>query len=188
MRLNTLSLCLVAPTLATSFGCASTMGVRYVYQDGDYGVVGMPENSNVWPTYYRKQADKLMAAHFPEGHEIVRAEEVVEGSRTLKLEGSRTAEMSPAIATAGLKVAKLGGTSSRVQADTTKITESRIIYKRAGGPVRPNSYADAPGLTPTFYLDPNAAERRKGCDPPAKVAESESKPEPPLKISPRGDG
>jgi Flp pilus assembly protein TadG len=72
--------------------------------------------------------------------------------------------------------------------DTTKITESRIIYKRAGGPVLPNSYADAPGLTPTFYLDPNAAERRKAGDPPPKVAEAEAKPEPPLRIPPRGDG
>ena len=50
MRLNTLSFWLVVPTLATSFGCASTMGVRYVYQDGDYGVLGLPENSDCWPT------------------------------------------------------------------------------------------------------------------------------------------
>ena len=78
-----------------SGGCATSEGVRYVYQDGDFGVVGMPENSDAWPTHYRRRAEKLMEAHFPEGHEIVRAEEVVEGERTLKLEGSNSAELAP---------------------------------------------------------------------------------------------
>ena len=74
-----------------SSGCASDGSVRYVYQDKDFGVVGMPENTNRWPTHYRRRADKLMDKQFPEGHEIVRAEEVEAGSRTLKIEGSRTA-------------------------------------------------------------------------------------------------
>ena len=78
-----------------SIGCATSEGVRYVYQDGDFGVIGMPENSDRWPTHYRRQAEKLMDAHFPEGHEIVRAEEVVEGERTVKLEDSNTAEVAP---------------------------------------------------------------------------------------------
>ena len=60
-------------------GCAHNQDVRYVYQDSDFGVVGMPENTNCWPTHYRRRGEKLMAAHFPEGHEIVRAEEVIEG-------------------------------------------------------------------------------------------------------------
>ena len=161
MRLNIMSLWLFAPTLASTLGCAATTGVRYVYQDGDYGVVGLPENSDRWPSYYRTRADKLMGEHFPDGHEIVRAEEVVEGSRVLKLEGTHTAEVSPSLTTVGMSVAKLGRSSSRTQADTTKITECRIIYRRSGGPDGSEGYAEAPGLTPTFYLDPNAAERLK---------------------------
>src|SRR4051794_16214737 len=164
-------LLLVVPTLASSIGCASTTGVRYVYQDGDYGVGGMPENSDCWPTHYRTKAEKMVADHFPEGHEIVRAEEVGEGSRTLKLEGSRTAEGAPALPAALVNVAKLGGSASRSQADTLKITECRIIYRRAGGPVEPGAYADAPTQTPTLYLDPNAAERRKADEKPARPGE-----------------
>jgi len=34
-----------------------------------------------------------MESHFPQGHEIVRAEEVVEGERALKVEGSRHDEV-----------------------------------------------------------------------------------------------
>ena len=69
-------------------GCSQTGAVRYVYQDRDFGVIGMPENTDCWPTFYRTQGEKLMADHFKEGHEIVRAEEVIEGERTLKVEGS----------------------------------------------------------------------------------------------------
>ena len=69
---------------AFSSGCATTQSVRYVYQDKNFGVIGMPENTNRWPTYYHRKAEKMMAEHFPEGFEIVRAEEVTEGSRTLE--------------------------------------------------------------------------------------------------------
>ena len=64
-------------------GCASTSDARYVYQDGEFGVVAIPQNTPRGPNHYRAQAEALMAQHFPEGYEIVRAEEVVEGSRTL---------------------------------------------------------------------------------------------------------
>jgi hypothetical protein len=60
-------------------GCASKHSVRYVYQDRDFGVIGMPENTDFWPNHYRRQGEKLMKAHFNEGYEIVRAEEVIEG-------------------------------------------------------------------------------------------------------------
>ncbi len=151
---------LVVAMLAASGGCAQTEGVRYVYQDGDFGVIGMPENTDRWPTHYRKQADKLMDEHFPGGHEVVRAEEVVEGQRTLKLEGSKTAEVAPQLPAAVLNVAKLGRTASRSQSDCVKIKECRIIYRRSGGTDKSLGYADAE-LTPTQYVDPNAADRRK---------------------------
>jgi hypothetical protein len=144
-----------------SSGCATSQGVRYVYQDGDFGVVGMPENSDRWPTHYRRRAEKLMDTHFPEGHEIVRAEEVVEGQRTLKLEGSNTAEVSPQLPAALLNVAKVGHSESHSQADTLKLKECRIVYRRTGAPDRSKGYAAAAGLNPTRYIDPNDAERRK---------------------------
>jgi hypothetical protein len=143
-------------------GCAGTNGVRYVYQDGEFGVIGIPENTNRWPTHYQRKAEKLMAAHFPEGHEIVRAEEVVEGTRTLTLQGKTTAEVFPQLPTTLLSIGKLGRCDTRSQSDSLKITESRIVYRRAPNSVTTAAYADVATLTPTQYLDPNAIERRRG--------------------------
>ena len=157
----------VLPLTGLGAGCASDQAVRYVYQDGDFGVIGLPENTDVPPTHYRQRAEKLMADHFPGGYQVVRAEEVVEGERTVKLEGSRTAEVSPQLSPIPLNVAKLGRSASSSQADVVKVKECRIIYRRTGGPEKPLGYAEAT-LTPTLYVDPNAAERRtaKGEEPP----------------------
>src|ERR1017187_1735953 len=143
------------PTLALFFvaslsGCAHTHDVRYVYQDRDFGVIGMPENTDCWPTHYRRQGDKLMDAHFSEGHEIVRAEEVIEGERTLKIEGSNSVEISPQISASLLKTVNLGHSPSRSEAETVKVKECRIIYRRAGS-TKPKDYARAATLTPTLY-------------------------------------
>ena len=148
----------------TSGGCAATQGVRYVYQDGDFGVVGMPENSDAWPTHYRRRAEKLMDAHFPDGHEVVRAEEVVEGERTLTVEGSNSAEVAPQLPSALLNAVKIGHSESHTQADTLKIKECRIIYRRTNAEEKPHGYASAAGLNPARYIDPNDAERRKSED------------------------
>lgn len=169
-----------------SGGCASTQNVRYVYQDGNFGVVGMPENTNRFPHHYRNKADKLMAEHFPDGHEIVRAEEVNQGERTSKVEGANTAELAPQSASTILSVAKLGRTSSRSVADTTKIKECRIIYRRIGSPEVPTGFSPAADPTPTQYVDPNAAERHKLAsgeddkkpDTLPKLPEGEAKPHP----------
>jgi len=152
-------------------GCVHAQGVRYVYQDRDFGVVGMPENSDCWPTHYRRHGEKLMDAHFPEGHEIVRAEEVIEGERTLKVEGSNSAEVSPQISKSLLKVVKLGHSASRSEAETVKVKECRIIYRRAGS-AKPKGYAGAATLTPTLYVDPKAAERRKATEAPQEKAKA----------------
>ncbi len=151
--------------VAALSGCVQTQGVRYVYQDHDFGVIGMPENTDRWPTHYRRQGEKLMDAHFAEGHEIVRAEEIIEGERTLKVEGSNSAEVSPQISTSLLRVVKLGHSASRSEAETVKVKECRIIYRRAGS-ASPKGYASASALTPTLYVDPNAAERRKAIESP----------------------
>jgi len=141
-------------------GCASDGSVRYVYQDKDFGVVGMPENTNRWPTHYRRRAEKLMDKQFPDGHEIVRAEEVDAGSRTLKVEGSKTAEISPQAPADFLSVAKFGRTASRSQSDITKIKECRIVYRRLGS-AEPRGYSADVALNPTRYLDPNDLARKK---------------------------
>jgi hypothetical protein len=146
--------------VAALSGCAENETVRYVYQDSDFGVIGMPENTDRWPTHYRRQGEKLMDAHFPEGHEIVRAEEVVEGERTLKVEGSKSAEVSPQVSKSVLRLVKFGRSASHSEAETVKVTECRIIYRRTNCE-KPKGYSRAPTLTPSLYVDPNAAERRR---------------------------
>ena len=157
-----------------STGCATDHNVRYVYQDKEFGVVGMPENSDRWPTRYRRRAEKLMAEHFPEGHEIVRAEEVTQGSRTLKIEGSKTAEIVPQIPAEILTIAKLGRSASRSQADVVKIKECRIIYRRAPQAKAADFATDAE-VTPAQYVDPNDAERKKAGAEPAEKPEDETR-------------
>jgi hypothetical protein len=142
-------------------GCSTIHDVRYVYQDADFGVIGLPENTDEWPTHYRSRADKLMERHFPQGHEIVRAEEVVEGERTTKSEGSNTAEVTPQLPAALLNVAKLGHSERHSQSDTLKLKECRIVYRRSDLAAKSEGYARAPDLNPARYIDPNDAERRK---------------------------
>lgn len=165
----------IALLAAISSGCATTGTVRYVYQDGTFGVIGMPENTNRWPTYYHRKAEKMMAVHFPDGYEIVRAEEVTEGSRTLKIDHSKTAEVSPEVPAEILKIARFGRTASRSQADTIKIKECRMIYRRTDHPGARLFSSDIE-CTPTRYIDPNDAERKKpeakGTDTAVATAEA----------------
>jgi len=159
-------LLIVVPLVA---GCAEMHAARYVYQDGQFGVVGIPTDTSYWPTYYRKQAEALMAAHFPEGYEIVRTEEVVEGSRTLVRDGTRAAEVAPQLPAELVPVARLGLTADRKESDSLEIMECRIIYKKADHN-HPAGFAAVPTLAPTCYIDPNAAERRQGGSKPSESA------------------
>lgn len=160
-----------------TIGCVGVGDVRYVYQDGHAGVVGLPENTSRWPTYYRKHAEELMAQHFPEGYEIVRAEEVEEGSRTLTVNGTHAAELDAASPRQLVSLGKLGRTSSRTQSDTLKIRECRIVYKKIESnesASKHDKYAEQPAWTPTTYVDPNA-KSRQGADVKHELA---TKPDP----------
>jgi hypothetical protein len=116
-----------------------------------------------------------MAVHFPEGHEIVRAEEVVEGSRMLTVQGTNTAELFPQLPSDILAVGKLGRRATRTQADQLKIKECRIVYRRAARPGSPPAYAKLATLTPTQYVNPNDAQRRKATKEPGEDAVPDEK-------------
>ncbi|MDB5352294.1 MAG: hypothetical protein JWN86_3541 [Planctomycetota bacterium] len=161
----------------TTAGCAASGQARYVYQDGQFGVVGIPENTSRWPSFYRDQAETLMARHFPEGFEIVRAEEVVEGSRTLTLNGTNSAQVEAATVVPILKLGKLGRVASRTQADNVKIKECRILYKKAGCDDSESEpgYAGLSSLSPEPYIDPNAdARHHVVAKPPTKTDEPDT--------------
>ena len=159
---------IAALVAAATTGCASmNRGARYVYQDGEYGVVAIPENTATWPNYYREQAFELMWEHFPEGYEVVRAEEVVEGDRVLDVARTRESEYDPAILAAGavLKIARLERKTGYEQKDMLKVKECRLVYHRKS-PHPPQSlafggYAAKPNGTPALYIDPNSLERER---------------------------
>jgi hypothetical protein len=163
-------------------GCATTSDARYVYQDHDFGVVAIPRNTPQGREKYRQQAEVLMAQHFPQGYEIVRAEEVPAGTRTLTVGTSGTTEVAPQVTPHLLTVLKVGGSLTRTQADTLALRECRIIYKRADSPAKPFADAFAPevALTPTCYHDPNTEVHKPAQDPPAKTNPETPRPPQPL--------
>jgi hypothetical protein len=167
-------------------GCASPSDARYVYQDSQFGVVAIPRNTPQGREHYRQQAEALMAQHFPEGYEVVRAEEVVEGSRTLTVGKTGTTELAPQVSPQILAFLKVGGSMTRNQADTVSLTECRIIYKKAGpqSAASPGGFATDASLKPTCYLDPNTVarkpdkEKEKDADrDPAKLLQAHKDPE-----------
>ncbi len=144
-------------------GCTSQPVARYVYQDRQYGVIGIPRNTPLGKTNYLEEARMLMTRHFPEGYEIVRAEEVVEGERTLDTAIKKELEGDPGFLALNqmLKVGKFARSSSLDQKDITHITESRIIYKRRDldKPSTVPGFAASASLGPELYLDPNNMAR-----------------------------
>jgi hypothetical protein len=149
----------------TIAGCAKPIVARYIYQDGEFGVVGIPINTYQRKNDFRGQAEALMARHFPEGYEIVRAEEVNEGERILDL-GKKTevgAEPGFAALHQVFKLAKLDRTTSYEQKDKVQVRECRIIYKRKPPRTRGCSghFASVATLAPPLYIDPNEILRRQ---------------------------
>jgi len=146
------------------WGCISSPDARYVYQDGEFGVVGIPRNSPCGRKNYDVQARELMTRHFPEGFEIVRAEEVVEGERTLGTAIKKNLETEPSLTAFNrmLKIGKFARGTSLDEKDVTHITESRIIYrrKRDGKSTGSDGFANLANLVPSLYLDPNEVARR----------------------------
>src|SRR5262245_18769720 len=144
-------------------GCMNSPAPRYVYQDGEYGVVALPQNTSRWPTYYRERAEELMARHFPEGYEIVRAEEVAQGKRSLSIGKTTEAELDPGVlvpaANNYIKIGKLDSIATRKREDQVQIIEARIIDKRKTGVPATQGYSTIASLSPPTYLDPNMAAR-----------------------------
>lgn len=163
MRRTILRAVISATIGLSAAGCMSQPEARYVYQDGEFGVIGIPRNSPFGKKNYLKQAQDLMERHFPSGYEIVRAEEVVEGERVL--DQGRKTEIVTEPTLKGLdqmiRLGKLDRVTSLQQKDQIPILESRIIYKRK----TPNTKAGANGfsalasITPKYYIDPNDAAR-----------------------------
>lgn len=141
---------------ALAAGCVGCASPRLVRVDKDGGVVAIPSNTNVWPTYYRDKAEAMLRQKCPGGYEIVREEEVVTGrvehtdTRTQTEQnptllvggtdgettrGSRSTRSSDSF---GAMAIPLGPTEQKTQQTTQSqdVTEWRITYRAkppAGG-------------------------------------------------------
>ena len=157
-------------------GCMRPIVARYVYQDHEFGVVAIPMNTYLGKASFRDEAEALMARHFPDGYEIVRAEEVNEGERTLDVGRKTQIETEPNFTALNqmIKLGKLDQTTSFEQRDKIMVRECRIIYKRksptAQG-VSSGEFTAMTSLNPRFYIDPNEMVRRDNADALAKKAE-----------------
>jgi hypothetical protein len=150
--------------LATS-GCSTPMVARYIYQDGEFGVVGIPVNNYQKKVDFRAQAEALMARHFPEGYEIVRAEEVNEGERIRDVGRKTEFETEPAVAVLNqiIRLGSLNRTTSFAEKDKLQVRECRIIYKKKSihTPGRTGHFASVTSLSPPLYIDPNEIMRHQ---------------------------
>src|ERR1700679_937562 len=148
--------------LATS-GCYTPMVARYIYQDGEYGVVGIPVNSYQKGLNFQGQAEELMSRHFPEGYEIVRAEEVNEGERIRDVGRKTEFETEPAVAVLNqiIRLGSLNRTTSFAEKDKLQVRECRIIYKKKSvhTPGRTGQFASVTSLAPPLYIAPNEVLR-----------------------------
>jgi hypothetical protein len=160
-------------------GCVQPIVARYVYQDHDFGVVAIPMNTYLAKKSFREEAEALMARHFPEGYEIVRAEEVNEGERTLDVGRKTQFETEPNFSALNqmIKLGKLDQTTSFEQKDKIMVRECRIIYKRRSSvsPVSMGQFAATSSINPRFYIDPNETVRRQNAEMLAKNAEAAAK-------------
>lgn len=155
---------LVLGAIGVGGGCVSMPDARYVYQDGEFGVIGIPRNSPYGRKDYNTQARELMTRHFPNGYEIVRAEEVVEGERTLDKAIKKELDTEPGVSAFNqmLKLGKFAHSSSVDEKDVTHITESRILYRRKieGKASGSDGFTTVATLSPILYLDPNDLARK----------------------------
>jgi hypothetical protein len=105
-------------------GCTNA---RLVSTDATGGCVAVPNNSNVWPTFYHDQALALIRQSCPDGYAIDHEEEAVVG-QTVHATTSTDKAGSPLAAAVGLAPAQ-----DQVNTTTTSTnqTEWRIWYKRA---------------------------------------------------------
>jgi hypothetical protein len=146
-------------------GCAAPSAARYVYQDHEFGVIAIPVNTSDGKNGFRAQAEMLMARHFPEGHEVVRAEEVIWGERTVDRARRSATETRPGIARWNplVGLGKLARGTLLDEKTERRARECRIIYRRRRESANPGASGFAPvaALNPSQYVDPNEFVRKR---------------------------
>jgi len=146
----------VAALVAALSGCASP--ARYVERTGESGVVAIPANTDVFPSYNRSEAMALIQKHVGSNFEIVEEHEVATGKRTFndqQVNNEQTWNTSNPL---------LPANKQSVQNTTTTqdVTEWRIAYRKKvptsiGSAPRGSSVAPAGGTQAASPVGVNSA-------------------------------
>jgi hypothetical protein len=189
--------------LSATAGCGSSREARVVYRDGEGGVIGVPKNSNSWPHYYRRQAERVMARHFPkEGYLVVREVEVTRGQTTTfdgLTESGQAGGTGRVVSLFGKRASNHGEQSLK------QLTETHIFYVKndpvsqtaSGGFAKAHTYTPiaydgpvSPRLADVVKADGRDAEKREivasytGLAPSAWPETSHSSPSNPKAVAP----
>jgi hypothetical protein len=102
-------------------GCMG--GARFVHKDVAGGTVAIPENTDMWPTYYRSEAIKMIREQHGANVEIVSEGEVVVGQETRNDQRTENRKIGPD----GTPIGNL--TTSVNTTSTTDKKEYQIQYR-----------------------------------------------------------
>ena len=123
-------------------GCAGS--ARLVARDNSGGIVAVPENSNRWPTFYRKHAEELMQANCPDGYTITKEEEVVVGQIQYT---HTTTDRTGSPFLAALHIDPINERSNQTTSYEDR-KEWRIYFQAKGAEPVPSGSLPAPPTTP----------------------------------------
>lgn len=158
MRRKTLRAATLALLIGAA-GCSQNREARYVYRDGNYGVIGIARDTKA----ARREADRLMTRHFPDGFDVVREEEIETGSRKADQLTKRNSSIKPGAGMSQFLIG-VGGASAENESkfvDDVKLHEVRIIYRNRQSGSQEGFTATA-SITPEMYSDPNRKSRAVG--------------------------
>jgi hypothetical protein len=131
-------------------GCASNQA-RYVYQDCESGVIAIPKNT----PKMMAAAEVLMEKHFPGmNYEVVRSVEVETGGSRSTYQSDTTNAQATSLRGGFLLSSRLGHDRDRKQAESTKLLEARIVYRKRNPTYHAGlAFAESPEYTPMVYSD-----------------------------------
>src|SRR5262249_17477636 len=103
----------------------------YVEKRADAGIIAIPNNTDVWPNYNRREALALIQKHVGPNYEILEEREVVVGQSTRNDQQVNTEQ------TVNRTIPFLPAHKQTISNTTTQhdITEWRIVYRRVPGPM-----------------------------------------------------
>jgi len=153
-----------AVVAAAGMGCTNA---RYVQKTSDEGVVAVSDHSDVWPTYNKTNANKLIAEHVGSDYEIIEEREVSTGTATTNVQDTKRE------ATVNSQIPFLPAERETTTKTTTakNLTEIHIHYRKRmpGTPVSPSTLMQTGGATPATKpttVAPAAMTGTPGIPPP----------------------